>query len=192
MKKLNQLLLIGLLGSLVLPCSAQKEDDKKGGHKVGGIRAGYQSSIYVKGGDQLTGTTPLEKFYVGLYRDTRIIPTLHFGSGVEYYQNGARINDDNKRVLHYVGIPVYLKAKVGPIFALGGFEPSFKVSEKQYLAGNVSTPNNKSNWFDAPFFLGAGLKILIITIEARYHWGTIGVYDGAYSQYLQIGAALSF
>jgi hypothetical protein len=191
MKKFNLLLLIGFLILLTLPAFAQKED-KKGGHKVGGIRAGYQSSIYVKGGDQLTGTTPLEKFYIGVYRDTRIIPTLHFGSGVEYYQNGARINDDNKRVLHYVGVPLYLKAKVGPVFALGGFEPSIKVSEKQYLAGVKSTPSNKSNWFDAPFFLGAGLKILIVTIEARYHWGTIGAYDGAYSQYLQVGAALSF
>jgi hypothetical protein len=192
MKKFNQLLLVVFLVSLGLPASAQNEDNKKGGHKVGGIRAGYQSSIYVKGGDQLTGTTPLEKFYIGLYRDSRIIPTLFFGSGLEYYQNGARLNDDNKRVLHYVGVPLYLKVKLGPVFALGGFEPSFKVSEKQFLAGVKSTPSDKANWFDAPFFLGAGLKILFITIDARYHWGTLDVYQGAYSQYLQIGAALSF
>lgn len=44
----------------------------------------------------------------------------------------------------------------------------------------------------APLFMGAGLKILFITLEARYHWGITDVYQGYNNQYLQLGAAISF
>lgn len=192
MKKLNLIVLTGLFLSLCISSQAQEEKGKEA-KKATGIRAGYQSSKYVKGGEDLTGTTSYGSFYVGAFRDQRLFPTFYLGGGVEYYQNGARWNDDNKIVFHYVGIPLYAKAKVGPVFAVCGFEPSFRVSEKQYgLTQIISSTSKKSNWFDAPFFLGAGLKFLFITVEARYHWGTVNVYNNAYSQYLQIGAGLSF
>jgi hypothetical protein len=117
---------------------------------------------------------------------------LHFGSGVEYLQNGAYIDDNNKRVLHYIGVPLYLKFKIGPVFALSGFEPSFKVGEKAWLLGNEYEPASKANWFDAPFFLGAGVKIFFVSVEIRYHWGLIDTYDSYNSQYLQLGGAISF
>ena len=54
------------------------------------------------------------------------------------------------------------------------------------------TDTGKSNWFDAPVFLGAGVKIFFVSVEARYHWGLIEVRNGLKSQYFQLGAAVSF
>jgi hypothetical protein len=167
---------------------AQKEDGKK----IGGIRFGYHTAAMYDNGSKLSGTKNHQSFYLGFFRDNKLIPALHLGTGLEYFQNGYRVDDDNRLVLHYVSIPLDLKVKLGPLFARTGFAPSFKVSEKAMVNGTNSAPNEKSKGFDAPFLLGAGFKILFITVEARYHWGLIELRDGVKSQYLQIGAAISF
>lgn len=189
MKKVNIILIISFIFMLAKPSFAQEE---KKGQKVGGIRAGWNYSQYFKGGDPLVGTSDYSSFYVGFFRDNRIVPMLHFGTGIEYYQTAALIDDSNKRVFHYIGVPLYLKLKLGPVFALTGFEPSFKVGEKYTLLGQELSPTKSANWFDAPFFLGAGVKIFFLSVEIRYCWGTIDVYDDAKSQYLQLGGAISF
>ena len=80
------------------------------------------------------------------------------------------------------------------MFVLTGVGANFKVSEKVFLDGTSTTPSDedKSNFFDIPFYLGAGAKIWFISIEARYHWGLLDVNEGYSNQYLQIGAAVSF
>ena len=187
MKNLIILLSISIMFFIAKPTYAQSE-----GHKVGGIRAGWNYSQYFNDGNALLGTEDYSSFYVGVYRDTRIVPMFHFGTGIEYYQNAAFSNDNNKRVLHYIGLPLYLKFKIGPVFALSGFEPSFKVGEKYTLLGQEVNPTESANWFDAPFFLGAGVKVLFITVDIRYNWGTIDAFGSAKSQYLQLGGAISF
>jgi hypothetical protein len=136
----------------------------------------------------------LNSFYVGFFRDKKISPLLFFGSGLEYFQNGIKYPGDSKRILHTLSIPLDLKLKLGPVFALGGAAANFKVAEKIVVEDNSVNPTegNKSNWFDIPVFLGAGVKISFITVEARYHWGLLDVRNGLYSRYLQIGAGLSF
>lgn len=189
MKKVTSILIISLIFMLAKSSFAQEE---KKAQKIGGIRAGWNYSQYFKGGNPLAGTSDYSSFYVGLFRDNRIIPMLHFGTGVEYYQNGAYIDDSNKRIFQYIGVPLYLKFKIGPVFALSGFELSFLVDQNAYLLGQKYTPTEKANWFDAPFFLGAGVKIFFLSVELRYCWGTIDVYDDTRSQYLQLGGAISF
>lgn len=171
---------------------AQSNNSKE--QRVGGIRAGWQAATLVKDGNRPDTAQNLNRFYVGFFRDTKIIPMLHFGSGLEYFQNGISYTNDFERVLHTISVPLDLKVKLGPVFALGGIAANFKVSEKVKIGGEYVTPleGDKSAWFDAPVFLGAGLKIAFVTIEARYHWGLIEVRDGKHSQYLQIGAGLSF
>jgi len=188
MKRLNLFVLAVTLLTGTLSIYAQKEDGKK----IGGIRFGYHSAAMYDDGSKLSGTTNHQGFYLGFFRDNKLIPALHLGTGLEYFQNGYRVDDDNKLVLHYVSIPLDLKVKLGPLFALTGLAPSFKVSEKAMVNGTSSTPDEKSKGFDAPFLLGAGFKILFITVEARYHWGLIELHEGIKSQYLQIGAAVSF
>jgi len=50
----------------------------------------------------------------------------------------------------------------------------------------------KAKWFDAPFFVGAGLKIAFVSIEARYHRGTLESYNFLYNRYIQVGVAFTF
>ena len=75
----------------------------------------------------------------------------------------------------------------------GGFSPSFKVAERITTDGDTAKPTDaqKAEWFDIPFFLGAGVKIWFVSIEARYHWGIMEVTDGYKSQSFQLGAGIS-
>lgn len=188
MKKICSILLILLFTVASLPVSAQK------GNKVG-IRAGYQSSSWHKDGSQLTATDPYSSFYVGLFRDNKIIPLVHIGLGLEYFQAGATMANDRKQVISYLSVPVYAKVKLGPVFALAGVGANFKLSEKVFTGSSSAAPSDteKSKTFDCPFIAGAGLKILMFTIEARYHWGLVKINDaGASNQYMQLGASVSF
>ena len=182
-----------LLSALVIGTYGSNAQDKDK-QKVGGIRAGFQSAYMVEEGSKPDTANSLNSFYVGFFRDKKISPLLFFGSGLEYFQNGMKYPGDTKRVLHTISIPLDLKLKLGPVFALGGAAANFKVAEKIVVEDNSVNPaeGNVSNWFDIPVFLGAGVKISIITIEARYHWGLLEVRNGLHSRYLQIGAGISF
>ena len=190
MKQLRILFAVLFMAMLAAPLTAQRDQH----NRVGGIRAGYNGAALVMDGDLYPLSQVHPSFYVGFFRDNKIIPLLHVGTGLEYVQNGMDFNEDNKRVLHYVSVPVNLKLKLGPIFALGGIAPSIKMAEREIVAGESMKPgsDDTSNWFDAPLFLGAGLKIWFVTLEARYHWGITDVYQGYHNHYLQIGAGISF
>ncbi len=166
--------------------------DKKGADKVGGLRFGYHSSSFVKDGNSYGD--PLQTFYVGFTRDNKLIPALHLGTGLEYFKNGVKLTDNVQRDFHYLSIPLNVKIKLGPAFGLTGFAPSFKVAERYITNGNSGKPSDDmtAEWFDIPFFLGAGVKVWMLTLEARYHWGMLEVTDGYKSQYFQLGLGLSF
>lgn len=190
MKKVTFLLLFVLTAGTVVTHA----QDKKSKDKVGGIRAGWHYANMVKDGSKPDTTNNLSSFYVGFFRDNKLARILYFGTGLEYFQNGLEYTDNSKRVLHTLSVPLDLKVKLGPIFALGGIAANFKVSEKIVLGDNKYDPSDdtKAHWFDAPVFLGVGLKIFFITIEGRYHWGIIDARNGYYNQYFQLGLGLSF
>lgn len=169
-----------------------KAGAKADGDKVGGLRVGYHSTQFNLNGDFVG--EPLQNFYIGLFRDTKIIPLLHFGSGLEYYKNGTKFDSGDLRELHYLSIPLNLKLKLGPVFALGGAAPSFRLADRITVDGVKENPTDdqKSEWFDIPLFVGAGVKIWFVTLEARYHWGMLEVVDGYKSQSFQLGAGISF
>ena len=163
-----------------------------------GIRAGYQAANLYNGSSALYKTH--HTFYVGVFKDVKILPLLHFGAGLDYFQGGSEKDNDNNITLHYISVPVNLKLKLGPFFALAGVAPSFKVHENWTTAGKELNPGSdlKSNTFDLPAFAGIGFKISIISIEARYYYGTMSVnsnslsgFDGYNNQYIQLGLAVS-
>lgn len=176
---------------------AEDDDDK-----VGGIRAGWQYSGLYNSGTILEGTDPLNSFYVGFFRENKLFPLLALGTGLEYFQVGVIDSelDDTSLKLHYISIPIDIRVKLGPVYALGGVAANFKVGEKWKILGEDFTPEDdfKAEFFDVPLFLGVGVKIMMIRIEARYHWGMLDTYksvdgsDAIKGQYLQIGAGISF
>lgn len=187
MKRIKYPLLLLVIMSMTIMAHSQK---------IGGIRVGYQASNIYENGATQPGTTNFSSFYVGFSKYKDIIPLLDFGSGLEYFQNGSQIDSDNKLVLHYLSVPVNLRLKIGPVFALAGVAPSVKVSETWFVAGEKIKPGDdtKANWFDYPVFVGAGFKVLMFSIDARYHWGMNELHDGdgTKSQYFQLGAGISF
>lgn len=161
-----------------------------------GIRAGFQAgnlynsgSLYEKG---------LNTFYVGVFKEFKVIPLLKFDAGIDYNQNGS-LNDTLSIKLGYISVPLNVKIKLGPIYGLVGAAPSFKISETWTSNDQeINIDNFKSNFFDVPVFLGVGFKVAVISIEARYYVGTMSINDNAISglqdyknQYLQLGLALS-
>lgn len=190
MQNLRFYSVIVLIALITSGLSAQ--DEKQ--NRVGGIRVGYNGASMYMDDNKYPASEVLPAFYAGFFRDNKIIPLLHFGTGLEYVQNGIQFDSDNKRKLHYVSLPIDLRIKVGPVYALGGISPSFKVAEKIIEVGTSRNPDSgdKSAVFDAPLYVGAGVKILFFTVEARYHWGLVEVYNGYYNRYFQIGAGISF
>ncbi len=190
MKKVAFLLLFVLIAGTFITYA----QDKKSKDRVGGIRFGAHTATMVKDGSSPDSSNYLNSFYVGFFRDNQIAPMLYFGSGLEYFQNGLDYTKNSKRVLHTISVPLDLKVKLGPVFALGGIAANFKVSEKLVYGDNKYDPGDegKSHWFDAPVFLGAGVKIFFITIEARYHWGLVDAGSEYYHRYFQFGLGLSF
>ena len=192
MRKTNLLLLATIL--LIYSVSAFGQDDKNRG-----VRAGWQNSNYYEDGNN-SGDN-LSAFYIGVTGEKSILPLLKFGSGFEYFQNGISGsigNDEYKFKAHTISIPIYLKLKLGPVFALGGAGANFTITQQYKLNDNsVDVPDAaKTNWFDVPVFAGIGVKILIVTIEARYHWGMLDASSSDLTnpqvQYFQIGAGISF
>jgi len=162
--------------------------------RVGGIRAGWHYAALQKDGSSVDTANALNTFYVGFFRDTRLAPMLRFGSGFEYFQNGTRYTGNSERILHTLSVPLNMKVKLGPVFARGGVAANFKIGEKVKIGGEYLDPleADKTNWFDVPVFLGAGLDIWFLTVEARYHWGLLEARNGYYNRYFQLGAGISF
>lgn len=158
-----------------------------------GIRSGYQVAFTNNGGNRIG--SGLGHFYLGAFKNNKlgIGSLLMLHTGVEYMQKGHRTNDANFRSIDYLSFPVGLRVKLGPLFAQGGLNANFKISEKYEVNGSDAlNSSNKTNSFDLPAHIGLGMKILIFEIEARYHQGFLDVNNGNKNSYLQIGAAIEF
>jgi len=159
-----------------------------------GFRGGFQYSNIYKDGSAIK-SDPLNSFYVGFFKEQKIVPMLSIGSGLEYSQIGTMPDSDSKMQLHYLSMPVNLKVKIGPIYAIGGASASFKVGEQWTDYGKKTDVAIKANWFDVPVHVGLGVQILAFRIEARYHWGMLDLYDspltGYKTQAIQLGLAIA-
>lgn len=188
MKKIKSLLAGLMVVSLCVPGLLQAND----GERLHGVRAGFQSAGIFDGGSSVGD--PIRTFYVGFDNDTKLSGPLHFGSGLQYFQNGATniISNDDKLVLHYLGLPMHLKVKLGPVFALAGASANFKIAQT-YKVDGEKMDFDKQNWFDVPLHAGVGVKIAMFVVEARYYWGMLELNDGGVkSQYFQVGAGFLF
>ncbi|WP_439184807.1 outer membrane beta-barrel protein [Carboxylicivirga taeanensis] len=164
-----------------------KADDGPDGK---GIRAGYQNSIFMLDGSKVFDD-PLNGFYVGFFRSNNIVPLLKWDSGIEYFQLGGKSGDEELK-LHYLSIPLSLKLKLGPVYALGGVNGALKLGGSSDTK-EPGTDVSDFSTIDAGAHLGIGFKFLMLGVEARYTWGLVNQTDADFrSEYLQLGAVLFF
>jgi len=162
-----------------------------------GIRAGWEySNLY--DGSSSYGDGALSSFYIGIFKETQIIPLFRLGGGLEYSQVGVSIGSSDKVKFHYIDLPIYAKVKLGPVYGLVGAAPAFKVGESWGggAGGDAAKELFNANTFDLPVFVGIGVNILVLQIEARYYWGTMdlsgnSVMPGIKSQQFQLGLGLT-
>ena len=140
----------------------------------------------------------LSSFYAGFFGVKKIGAgkLLSLYSGLEFYQTGAQENDDNKIVLSYISIPINLRVKIGPVYAFGGVNPSFKIGEEVKFAGVDVSEVAEVNSFDIGGQIGIGAKFLFLGVEVKYNQGFIDAFtDGTESSttnHLQVGACVYF
>ena len=155
-----------------------------------GIRAGYQNSFFRIDGDKAFDD-PYNNFYIGFFKSNNIVPLLKWNSGIEYFQVGGK-NSDAELKLHYLSIPLSLRLKLGPVYALGGLNGAIKLGGSSDFAEAGADVSDFST-IDAGAHLGIGFKFLMLGVEAKYNWGLVEQTDNNLkSEYLQVGAVLFF
>ncbi len=169
-----------------------KSDENKKLYK--GIRFGYQSSNFSNSdwGD-------LTSFYAGIFAVKKLGAgkLLSLYTGLEYYQTGASEDDNNEIILGYISLPINLRVQIGPVYAFGGFNPSFKISEDVTIAGQDPGDAFDINGFDVGGQIGLGAKFLFLGAEVKYNKGLISVFDSVngdenMTEHLQAGLCLYF
>ena len=203
MKNFKIIVLSFLVIAVSLSSYSQKDEKgkKKSKNSKMVIRFGSQTANFKANGSALDGFSSLNGFYFGVAKFVKPlpIPFVRIGTGLEFFQTGTVASNKNAVHLSYLSVPLNLRLKFGSIYFLGGVSPSLKVSDKWEILGEKITPEDdyKAKSFDIPVYAGMGFKILMFSIEARYHWGTMQLYDDPkYSdlrnRYFQLGLGLSF
>ena len=198
-KTMLLLLLTGLMISFTNPVNAQGRDKKK---RTNFFQVGYNYSSLISSGNHFGDSKG--SFYISLYKEMKVMPFIHLGSGLEYIKNGSYISNENKGIyfvdgeilptddyvyLNYLTIPLHLTAKLGPFAGLVGVSGSYRVDARLISDEENRKLNNKSyfNRLDAGVYLGVRVTLLFVGIEARYTWGLVNVIDNYKNQNLQIG-----
>jgi Outer membrane protein beta-barrel domain len=191
---MKKILTLFLLAFILIPSTsvlAGSDDDEK---LYKGIRAGYQASNFSESDwDDLTS------FYVGIFGAKRLGAgkLLSLYTGLEYYQTGASEDADNEIILGYLSLPINLRVKLGPVYAFGGFNPSFKISEDAKFLGVDIADDLDINGFDIGGQLGLGAKIAFIGVELKYNLGLTSVFTNSVdedntTEHLQAGVCVYF
>ncbi|MDX5321401.1 MAG: PorT family protein [Bacteroidota bacterium] len=155
-----------------------------------GIRAGYNYGMTLNGGIRVEN--PISGYYGGFYKTSYPLGVKFLGvqSGAEVALLGHRKDANTYRQQYYVGVPLSLRLKLGPIFIIGGVNGQVKVFEKRMIDG--VEVDDKSSLFDAHTHAGVGVKLGMFSFEARYHHGLIDINKGNKTEYVQLGACITF
>ena len=93
---------------------AQAQDGDKDFKK--GIRAGWQTANIFDNGKIIEDAENLNSFFVGFFTVKKNIPILHFGSGLEYCQNGAHTAAPKvtEQTIHTLRVTLNLRIEICP------------------------------------------------------------------------------
>ncbi len=163
------LIFIISLGSIY----AQKNKDDKPS-KITFI-GGWNYSKYVGGEDQVSKTDYKSVLILGVSKDVKISPFIWSNGGILYYQNGASTEEGDYK-FDYLMIPVGLKLRFGPLYAMGGLYGAYRMSA---TFDSEKLNKNDFNRLDFGTYVGAGTKILIFSLNVKYNWGFSDVSNGS-------------
>lgn len=168
MTKTYLLLLLSCLTFISL--KAQKDDKP---HKIT-IIAGWNYSKVVSDSPNFEDTDYKSGLIVGINKDVKLTPFIWGNGGLLYYQNGA---DTEQGVLKfdYLSIPAGVKLRLGPVYGMGGAYLAYRLSAK---LDDEDLNNNDFNRIDFGTYVGAGVKFLIFSLNAKYNWGLSNLRDG--------------
>lgn len=156
-----------------------------------GIRAGFQTAQLESDIGGLFNSNH-NRYFVGIYKESPLIPLFKFSAGVEYYETGSRQGTTDLK-LGYISAPIALKADIGLFNFYGGISGAYRLYANERFNGEeMDIPDNKYGRFDYSTFVGGGINILFIGIDIRHHWGKTNVYDGFQNRFWQMGATLKF
>ena len=111
---------------------------------------------------------------LGIQRDVKIFPSIRFNAAIFFNQIGSQIPDEPAFNLDYLQIPIGLKVKIGPVYALGGLSGAYRLSAKQ---SDIDISDEIKS-IDFAVHAGVGFKFLIFSLEGRYNWGLTDIYQG--------------
>lgn len=177
--------LLLMLTFVPLMAVAQRYTDH---HHRNYIRGGYHYSDLPGQAD----LEPLSGFYLGYHHTLLKIPLVGISLGAEYNTAGARQDTPLGALeyrLGYFGTPVNGRLKLGIVYLDTGLSPAFTVGESVQLAGQDVGGTPEAENFDLVAHGGVGVKIAFLSVEARYRYGLIDVYDGVRNSGLQFGLA---
>lgn len=180
------------------------DDDKP---DTRGIRAGWNSATFTNDLGDL-GTSQAS-FYVGAFKEFKIVPMLRFSSGLEYSQSVSSISSANAVILAasspenfsvtddqinlgYLTVPLSLRVKLGPFRAYAGASGSYRITGTVGEDKVKLTDKSYVNRFDANAQFGASFNIIMIMVEARYNLGLVDAFNGYKNNYFQLGLGLNF
>lgn len=179
-----------LATSVLASCTLAAQDKDKHEDRWNGLRAGYHLSNFE--GDK-GSTTSRNGYYGGYFRNIIKVPLYRLSTGLEFNTAGSASGDDERR-LSYLSLPINNRFKFGPVYLDIGLDAALKVGEKNVVDGaEVELPKDaKAERLDVLVHGGAGFKFLFLSVEARYRYGLIEVYDGAHNAGLQLGLSAFF
>ncbi len=156
-----------------------------------GIRAGFQTAQLKSDIGELFKSNQ-NRYFVGIYKESWMVPLLRLSMGVEYYETGSQ-QDGVDLKLGYLSAPLALKADVGLFNFYGGISGAYRLFAHEDVNGDrIETPDDKYGRFDYSTFLGGGINILFVGIDIRHHWGRTEVVEGYKNRFWQLGATLRF
>lgn len=166
--------LILFLVAAITVHSLQAQDNKDDKPNKITFIAGWNNSKYVGGEDQISKTDFKSGLILGINKDVKIVPLLWANGGLLYYQNGAK-SDDGDYKFDYLMLPAGLKLRFGPAYLMGGGYGAYRLSAKI-----DDTDLDKKDWnrLDFGMYTGAGLKIMIFSLNFKYNWGLSDVTNG--------------
>jgi hypothetical protein len=156
-----------------------------------GIRAGVQAAQLKNDFNNLFDNNQ-NRYFIGIYKDSWLVPLLRVSTGLEYYETGSRQQDVDLK-LNYMSVPLAIKADLGLFNVYGGVSGAYRFGAQERIDGQEAPiPNGKYSRFDYSTFVGGGVRLLFVGIDIRHHWGKTDVYQGFQNRFWQLGATLSF